>query len=124
MTHLTRLSMLVLLGLFVSPVNTWAITDPLNAQVRFSLPDSVETVGEAFLYFLAPSQYHVSTLPPASPRAREGFRAALPFPLPIQHVLTVKEALLAVTPEAWDLVIDRDHKLISLTPSHPKPGQE
>ena len=124
MTHLTRLSILLLMGLFVFPVHTWALTDPLNAQVRFSLPDSVDTVGQAFVYFLAPYDYHLTTLPPASPKAGEGLREPLPFPLPIQQVLTVKEALLAVTPPAWGLVIDRDNKLISLTPSQPQAGQE
>ena len=124
MTHLTRLSILLLMGLFVFPVHTWALTDPLNAQVRFSLPDSVDTVGQAFVYFLAPYGYHLTTLPPASPKAVEGLREPLPFPLPIQQVLTVKEALLAVTPPGWGLVIDRDSKLISLTPYQPPAGQE
>lgn len=123
MSSVTRILILVV-GLFLAPVSAWAITDPLNAQVRFSLPESVETVGQALAYFLAPSDYHVTTLPPASPKAREALRAALPFPLPIQRVLTVKEALLAVTPEVWGLVIDRENKLISLEPYQPQEGQE
>lgn len=125
MTPLARLTCVLLVGLLCAdPLTGWAITDPLNAQVRFSLPESVDTVGQAFVYFLAPYGYHLTTLPPASPRASEGLRAPLPFPLPIQQVLTVKEALLAVTPEAWGLVIDRDHKLLSLTPYQPQHGQE
>lgn len=124
MTYRARITVLLFVGLCVYPLAGWAITDPLNAQVRFSLPETVETVGQALAYFLAPSQYHITTLPPASPRAVEGLQASLPFPLPIQRVLTVKEALLAVTPEAWGLVIDRENKLISLTPYQPQQGQE
>ncbi len=124
MTPFARIMCILVVGLCAHPLSGWAITDPLNAQVRFSLPESVETVGQAFVYFLAPSQYHITTLPPASPKAKEGLRAALPFPLPVQKVLTVKEALLAVTPEAWVLVIDRENKLISLTPSQPQQEQE
>jgi hypothetical protein len=124
MTQVVRIIFILVVSLWVYPLTGWAITDPLNAQVRFSLPDSVETVGQALTYFLAPSQYRLTTLPPASPKAREGLRAALPFPLPIQRVLTVKEALLAVTPEAWSLVIDRENKLIALMPYQPPPGQE
>ncbi len=124
MTQLIRIIVVLVMGLCIHPLSGWAITDPFNAQVRFSLPDRVKTVGQALAYFLAPSQYHLTTLPPASPKAGEGLRAGLPFPLPIQQVLTVKEALLAVTPESWILVIDREHKLISLTPYQSPQGQE
>ena len=124
MTLLARIIFILVVSLWVYPLTGWAITDPLNAQVRFSLPDSVDTVGQALTYFLAPSQYRLTTLPPASPKAREGLHSALPFPLPIQRVLTVKQALLAVTPEAWGLVIDRENKLVSLAPYPPPQGEE
>ncbi len=87
-------SVWILIGLTVCGLGTgsaWAITDPLNAQVRFALPASVSTVGQAYAYFLAPSGYHLTTLPPASPEASQGFRAALPFPLPVQEVLTIRK---------------------------------
>lgn len=124
MTQVVRLMCVLMVALWAPPVTGWALTDPLNAQVRFSLPDSVNTVGEAFVYFLASSHYQVTILPPASPRAREGFRASLPFPLPVQQVLTVKQALLAVTPETWGLVIDRENQLISLMPYDSKKEEE
>ncbi len=117
----------VLIGLTVCGVGSgsaWAITDPLNAQVRFALPDSVRTVGQAYTYFLAPSAYHITTLPPASPQASRGFRTALPFPLPVQEVLTIKKALLAVTPMSWSVVIDQEHLLISLTPAPSHEGED
>ncbi len=124
MTQLVRIIVVLVMSLCLHPLSGWAMTDPLNTQVRFMLPHTVNTVGQALAYFLAPSQYHLTTLPPASPKAGEGLRAELPFPLPIQQVLTVKEALLAVTPEAWSLVIDREHKLIALTPYPPQLEQE
>ncbi len=94
----------------------WALQDPLNAQVRVVFPAEVETVGEAFAFLLTPSGYAMTTQPPASPAARAGFRAPLPVPLPHEAVLTINQALLAVTPENWAVVIDHPNKLVSLTP--------
>ena len=93
-----------------------ALQDPLNAQVRFVLPPHVDTVAEALTFFLDPYDYRVTTRPPASPQAKQGLRAALPLPLPHDQVMTVKEALLSVTPEPWAIVIDHPNKLVSLEP--------
>ncbi|MDR4483105.1 MAG: hypothetical protein R3B95_07755 [Nitrospirales bacterium] len=59
----------------------------------FRYPNLWKRWGRPLSIFWLPMQYHITTLPPASPKAKEGLRAALPFPLPTQQVLTVKEAL-------------------------------
>ncbi len=99
---------------FLSVGGGLALDDPLNAQVRFVLPPHVEKVAEALTFFLDPYDYEVITRPPASPQAKQGLREALPLPLPHDQVMTVKEALLSVTPEPWAIVIDHPNKLVSL----------
>ena len=114
--HAVRLLVLLSLSGLGLATPSEALQDPLNAQVRFALPPTVKTVGDAYRFFLAPYAYRLTTSPPASPAARAGFHGLLPVPLPHDQVMTVKRALLEVTPEAWVIVIDHPNKLVSLDP--------
>jgi|GEM_PF-2624873 len=84
----------------------------LKTQLRFYLPPSIQTVGAAVNYFITPHKYQVVK----SDKVERILGRSLPRGLPYGSVLTVEQALLAVTETDEAVIIDRQNQLISFSP--------
>jgi len=97
----------------VAPVASAAQRDPLAVIVSVHFPSRVTTVHEALTYLLERSGYRLATGSTADPR----LPVLLARPLPAVHRnlthLTLENALRALAGDAFELVVDPAHRLVS-----------
>ena len=108
----------------VHAVPTLAQRDPLAALVTTTFPDSVARVGEAVDALLVPSGYRLARAEAAHP----GRKALLELPLPEAHrqlgPMPLRLALKTLVGQAFTLVEDPVHRLVSFARCDPETGAQ
>ncbi|MEM7083748.1 MAG: hypothetical protein AAF465_13540 [Pseudomonadota bacterium] len=106
--------------LIIALASTWLISSSafassagLKAQVRFELPSHITTVAQAADWFLEPHGYRLALGGNAPREASAIALQSLPAALPNGRVMTIEDALLAITLDDQAVVIDNEHKLVS-----------
>ena len=108
----------------VHAVPTLAQRDPLAALVTTTFPDSVARVGEALDTLLVPSGYRLAPAEAADPERK----ALLELPLPEVHrelgPMPLRLALKTLVGQAFALVEDPMHRLVSFERCNPETGDQ
>jgi len=90
-----------------------AIENPLKLQVRFNLPEGINSVHQAAQYFIEAHGYQIQYALSAPTEAIMIARAKLPNYLPSGKLLTIEKALLELLQDDQLLIVDTTNKLIS-----------
>ncbi len=85
----------------------------LKAQVRFELPSHITTIGAAADWFLEPHGYELLLSGTAPIEARAIAVQSLPPTLPHGRVMSVEDALLAITTSSQAVIVDVNNRLVS-----------
>ena len=94
--------------------SAFASSAGLKAQVRFELPPNAKTVAQAASWLLEPHGYRLVLSGATAPREASAIALQpLPAGLPKGRVMTIEEALLAITESDQAVVIDNDNQLVS-----------
>lgn len=106
--------------LIIALASTWLFSSSaiassagLKAQVRFELPSHITTVAQAADWFLEPHGYRLALGGHAPREASAIALQPLPAALPNGRVMSIEDALLAITLEDQAVVIDTQNKLVS-----------
>jgi len=101
----------LLLVLLIGIASSAAAYDLMRTPVRLSYPLQVKTVGAASEYLMAPLDYKLKVLPPASPEALQIARTGISPLARTGAVVPLEEALLLLVGNNNRVVIDHEHKL-------------
>ncbi len=93
--------------------SAFASSAGLKAQVRFMLPPHVNTVAQAAAWLLEPHGYRLLLTDNAPREASAIALQSLPAGLPKGRVMSIEDALLAITTSDQAVVIDNEHQLVS-----------
>lgn len=105
-----KLSLGLLLFVLSSQANA---KNPLKRQVRFVLPNGVDTVAEATHYFIEPHGFKLYFGENAPRLSKRIASSRLQRSLPTGRVMTIENAILSLLPENQALIVDLENKLVS-----------
>lgn len=89
--------------------------DPMSLWVRTSYPVGTDTIGQAVQYLLEPSGYRFVTNYPAPRDALRIGSLAIPQEARIVRTMPVIDALQMLAGRNATVLIDHNHKMISIT---------
>lgn len=109
----SRVALLVVVGLVLCSSIAAAYTNPFRVRVRTSYPLQVRTVGQAANHLLAAIDYKVIYNLPAPQEAREIGRMGIGPLARTGEVMPMEDALLLLVGEQNCVVVDHEHSLVT-----------
>lgn len=113
MTTLFRIISIVFL--LSSALPSLADVDPLRLSIRTNYPTELTTVGQGIQWLLEATDYQLVLRTPAPSDAISLASKPIPPMARLVRIMSIEDAMLALIGTENYLVIDRQHKLISLT---------